>query len=287
MSYLKVGASRACFTAVMALIGVVACDSGPQPMTAMTYNIRFDNPEDGENAWDLRKAGLVNQLKFYEPDVFGIQEGEYHQVQYIDEALPDYAYVGVGREDGKTGGEFSSIHYDTKRLRVLEQGTFWLSDTPSEVSIGWDAAIKRVCTYARFEDLATKREFWAFNTHFDHIGETARVNSAALIRDKIAEINQQGLPVILTGDFNAEPGSVPITTLSEKFEDTSQTAMLNFGPEGTRSGFAVEGPVTRRIDFIFASPGDWDVLKYAVLSDSDNMKYYSDHLPVFAEFSMR
>ncbi|MDH4126242.1 MAG: endonuclease/exonuclease/phosphatase family protein [Gammaproteobacteria bacterium] len=258
-----------------------------QSIDAMSYNIRYDNPDDGENSWELRKAGLVNQLRFYAPDLFGIQEGEYQQVRYIDEALPEFAWVGVGREDGLTGGEFSAIYYDTRRLKVLQDSTFWLSDTPAEVSIGWDAAIKRVCTYALFEDLASSQKFWVFNTHFDHIGVMAREQSAMLIRAQIARINEQDYPVLLMGDFNAEPDSKPIATLTASFEDASTVARLRFGPDGTRGGFYVAEPITRRIDFIFTSPGDWEVLKYAVLSDSLDMKYYSDHLPVFVEVALR
>ena len=123
---------------------MLSLPAASQAIEAMTYNIRFDNPDDGENAWDLRKAGLVDQLKFYEPDLFGIQEGEVQQVRYIAGALPEFAWVGVGREDGKSGGEFSAIFYDTRRLKVLDEGTFWLSATPAVPSLGWDAAINRV-----------------------------------------------------------------------------------------------------------------------------------------------
>ena len=278
--------SRDLFIAVMMFLSSVCVQA--QSIEAITYNIRYDNAEDGDNAWDKRKAGLVNQLKFYEPDVFGIQEGEHHQVEYINAALPDHAYVGVGREDGESGGEFSAVFYDTRRLKVLEDHTFWLSATPAEPSLGWDAAIKRVCTYARFEDLVSAQTFWVFNTHFDHIGVVAREQSAILIRDQIGRINVQRDPVLLMGDFNAEPGSAPITVLASKFSDTREEAsFVVFGPDGTRSGFSADQPVTRRIDYIFTSPGDWDVSKYAVLSDSKDVKFYSDHLPVYVQLTPR
>ena len=258
----------------------------------MTYNIRLDTEHDGADAWDFRKKGLIDQIKFHEPTLLGIQEGLYHQVEYIDASLPDYSYVGVGRDDGEKGGEFSAIFYDTRRLERLEHGTFWLSESPEQASIGWDAALERICTYAEFRDLTSSRTFWVFNTHFDHKGVVARERSAALIVAQIDKINVQGHPSLLMGDFNSVPGSAPISTITDRMNDTRQEATLvSFGPDGTvrfrpdesAGRFGIDQPVTRRIDYIFSSKDDWKVLKYAVLTDSNNMKYYSDHLPVFME----
>ncbi len=263
-----------------------------QTIEAMTYNIRLDTANDGADAWDFRKKGLVDQIKFYEPDLLGIQEGLYHQVEYIKASLPDYSYVGVGRDDGEKGGEFSAIFYDTRRLDRLEHGTFWLSETPEQVSIGWDAAFKRVCTYAKFKDLTSLQTFWVFNTHFDHKGVVAREKSAVLIIAQIDQINVQGHPFLLMGDLNSVPGSVPISTIMDRMNDAKEDASLvAFGPDGTvrfrpdeaAGRFGIDQPVTRRIDYIFTSKGNWNVLKYAVLTDSNNLKYYSDHLPVFVE----
>lgn len=263
-----------------------------QTIEAMTYNIRLDTETDGADAWDFRKKGLVDQIRFHEPDVLGIQEGLFHQVEYLDTSLPDYSYVGVGRDDGEKGGEFSAIFYDTRRLERLEHGTFWLSESPEQASVGWDAALKRICTYAAFKDLTSSQTFWVFNTHFDHRGEVAREKSAALIMAQIDKINEQGNPVLLMGDFNAVPGSAPISTVMDSMSDAKKEAsFVTFGPDGTvrfRSDetagrFGVDQPVTRRIDYIFTSKGNWNVLKYAVLTDSNKLKYYSDHLPVFVE----
>ena len=283
---------RNCLLAMITIALLSAPGVRAQSIEAMTYNIRLDTPTDGENAWAARKEGLAAQLLFHEPDVIGVQEALFHQVAYLDASLVDYAYVGVGRDDGLQGGEFSALFYDTGRLRVLEEGTFWLSESPDEISIGWDAALPRICTYARFEDLRTSRKFWVFNTHFDHQGAVARERSAALIIARIDEMNMQDEPVMLMGDLNSVPESAPIATILAQMDDTRQQATLvRFGPDGTvrfkpdrsASGFDVNQPVTRRLDYIFTSKGDWQVLKYAVLTDSKNLKYYSDHLAVYVE----
>jgi endonuclease/exonuclease/phosphatase family metal-dependent hydrolase len=279
------------------LLAVTACtlltaSVHAQTIEAMTYNIRLDTESDGADAWDFRKKGLVDQIKFHEPDVLGIQEGLPHQVEYINVALPNYSYVGAGRDDGKQGGEFSAIFYDTRRLERLAHGNFWLSESPDQPSVGWDAAFKRICTYARFKDLESSQTFWVFNTHFDHQGVVAREKSAELITAQIGKINVHDDPVLLMGDFNAVPGSAPILAITERMTDAKeQASVVAFGPDGTvrfrpdetAGRFGIDQPVTRRIDYIFTSKGNWRVLKYAVLTDSNNLKYYSDHLPVFIE----
>ncbi|MEM8889234.1 MAG: endonuclease/exonuclease/phosphatase family protein, partial [Bacteroidota bacterium] len=140
----------------------------------MTYNLRYDNPNDGENRWDLRKEFLRDQLKFFEPDVMGIQEGLKHQLDYLDGELSAYSYIGVGRDDGKEKGEYTAIFYKADKLSLIRQSTFWLSESPDEISVGWDAALERICTYALFEEKAGGAKFYVFNTHFDHRGEKAR-----------------------------------------------------------------------------------------------------------------
>lgn len=257
-----------------------------QPLTVLTYNIRFDNPADGDDAWPKRRDFLAAQLRFHAPDVFGIQEGLHSQVSWLETALPAYARVGVGRDDGREGGEYSAIFYRRDRFRALQSGTFWLSPTPDTPSRGWDAALPRVCTYALLRDSLNGRSVWVFNTHFDHIGVEARRNSAALILQKINEKNPEGLPVVVMGDFNAEPGEAPVATLKTALADArEQSAEPPFGPDGTFNAFKFHEPVTRRIDYVFVSAGRLKVLKYAVLSDSRDCHYPSDHLPVLARLA--
>jgi len=258
-----------------------------QSLTVVSYNIRLDVASDSLNRWDNRKDFLIGQLNFYEPDVFGIQEGLLHQLEEIKKGMPGYNYLGKGREDGLKNGEFSAIFYDTEKLELLEENTFWLSETPDLPSKGWDAAIKRVCTYGLFQTKSGAQNFWVFNTHFDHIGKEARKESVFLIIEKIQELNKQELPVILTGDLNLEPGHPSILLLSSAMQDTHLLAGDKaFGPNGTFNGFNFSEPITRRIDYIFLSKTGFQLLKYAILSDSKDLRYPSDHFPVLAKLSI-
>ncbi len=256
-----------------------------QELEIMSYNIKFANESDGENAWSKRKNHLTNQLKFYEPDVFGVQEALVGQLKHFKTEMPAYKYVGVARDDGKEAGEFSAIFYDSEKLEILEENTFWLSETPDKISVGWDAALERICTYAKFRDKESGKTFWMFNTHFDHVGQKAREESAKLIYKKIKEVNAEELPVLLSGDFNLEPEATGIQYLSEKLNDSKKITSLDFGPEGTYNGYNFTAPVTRRIDYIFVSDRV-EVKKYAVLSDSWDLKYPSDHLPVMVKVKL-
>lgn len=259
-----------------------------QELDVLTYNIRYDNPDDGLNSWENRKAFLISQLNFYEPDIFGTQEVLVHQLTAISDGMPGYAHIGKGRDDGAEAGEYSAIFYNTRIVDMLQEGMFWLSETPETPSKGWDAAIKRVCTYGLFKIKGENRSFWVFNTHFDHIGEVARKESVSLILRKIREINKQGLPVILMGDLNLEPDHTAIQSLAAEMDDTRVLAGKKaFGPEGTYNGFQFQEPLTRRIDYIFTSVGDFELLKYAVLSDSRDVRYPSDHLPVIARLEFK
>ncbi len=253
-----------------------------QTLDILTYNIRYDNPGDSLNNWDNRREFLISQLQFVEPDIFGTQEGLVHQLKALKSGLEGYDYFGKGRDDGQEGGEFSAIFYNTEKLELLENQTFWLSETPKTPSKGWDAAIKRVCTYGKFRARTGGSLFWVFNTHFDHIGEEARKQSAILIRKMIKQLNPEGIPVILMGDLNLEPDHPAIVALASEMDDARILAGEKaFGPEGTFNGFEFTTPVTRRIDYIFLSPGNFKLEKYAVLSDSKECRYPSDHLPVY------
>lgn len=251
-----------------------------QELKLMSYNIKYANENDGVNSWSNRKEFITNQLKYYEPDIFGTQEALKKQLDYFIDNLDDYEFVGVGRDDGKTGGEFSAIVYKKDKFKVLESGTFWLSETPSKPSTGWDAALPRICTYALFEEKENGKKFWYFNTHFDHIGELARKNSAKLILDKIAEINTQNLPVILSGDFNLEPDAEPIQLIKNTLHDSKEAAEdVSFGSEGTFNGYNYDEAERPRIDYIFVND-EVEVEKYGVLTDSKEKRFPSDHFAV-------
>ena len=270
---------------LLLLVGINTTNG--QTYKLMTYNIRYDNPDDGENQWSKRKAFLCDQIAFNSPDIFGIQEGMHHQVTYIDSTFVNYKYVGVGRDDGKTKGEYSAIFYNTEKFKVIKQGTFWLSESPKKVSVGWDASMERICTYALFQNKVTRQELWVLNTHFDHIGNLARAKSAELIINKIKLFNTKNLPLALMGDFNLTPETKPIQYLSKILNDSKTISQSKpFGPEGTFNGFKHNEPVTHRIDYIFTGE-NIKVKKFAVLSDSKNCKYPSDHLPVFTEIEIK
>lgn len=272
---------------LLVLIVLVSCSSEMGNLNIMTYNIRYNNPNDGENQWSHRKEFLSNQIAFNEVDIFGIQEGLNDQVTYLDSVFVHYNYIGVGRDDGKTKGEYSAIFYNSKKFKVLENNTFWLSETPNEISVGWDASMERICTYGLFETIATKQQFYVFNTHFDHIGTEARIKSVELILQKITEFNSSNFPVLVLGDFNLTPETGPIQQLSKALNDSKKVSNLTpFGPEGTFNGFNFNVPITARIDYIFTSKNNISVEKYAVLSDSKDCKYPSDHLPVFIEIKL-
>lgn len=268
---------------IICLLSVLS--SSAQDISVMTYNIKLDYPKEGENSWTNRKPFFINQLKFYEPDVLGVQEAMPNQMKDMDSLLADYSFVGVGRDDGKDEGEYSAIFYKKDKFKVLESSTFWLSQTPEKVSMGWDAVCNRVCTYALFENTSTNQKFWVFNTHFDHVGVEARKNSATLIIQKIKDINKENLPVILMGDFNMEEDHESIQFIEQHLKDSKAIAKNTFGPLGTFNNFEFDKPVNRRIDFIFVSQ-EINVEKYAVLSDSWDCKYPSDHLPVFVRFKI-
>lgn len=259
-----------------------------QDLKIMSYNIRLDISSDGENQWSKRKELLTDQVKFYAPDFMGVQEALPQQMNYIDSTLTGYNFIGKGRDDGESKGEHSAIFYNADKFKLLDENTFWLSETPQKPSKGWDAAYNRICTYGLFQNKKTKRKLWVFNTHFDHVGDIARAESAKLILEKIKKINKDNLPVILTGDFNLEAESLPLQLIKKELDDTKKVCNgIVFGPEGTFNAFEFHKPVTTRIDYIFINRNTMEVTKFATLSDSKNCRYPSDHFPICAEINFK
>ncbi len=265
------------FQAVMMI--VLSGTAWSQPFKLITYNIRYDNPNDGENNWENRKRKMAGLLNYYEPSFIGIQEGLLHQVEYLDQSLPAYDYIGVGRDDGKQKGEYCAIYYNTSFYKVINDSTFWLSETPDTPSNGWDANLNRICTYGLFENLHTKQRIWVMNTHFDHQGKMARENSAGLILERIDLINKENLPLVLMGDFNATEADKPIQILTAKLSDAAKISEKPlYGPPGTSNGFRND-EIVRRIDYFFTK--NLKVLSYSHIDDRrDNNHHISDHLPV-------
>lgn len=261
--------------------------SGHHTIRVMSYNIRYDNPDDGINTWNNRKERVVNVIRFNNVDIIGMQEAEYQQVTYLDEQLGKFDWSGVGRSDGKRGGEFSPVFYNAKRLEQLNNGTFWLSQTPGEPGKSWDAALPRIVSWVQLKEKETGKEFFFFNTHFDHIGEQARKESARLILQKIAAIAGEKIPVILSGDFNVPPGSEPYAILAETLKDAFHAGKYpHYGPVSTfmEEGdpfYVGSGNGGRRIDYIFTN-SRVEVVRHGIIGTFRDGRFPSDHLPVLA-----
>lgn len=257
------------------------------PFKVMTFNIRFANPGDNEYAWKHRKAMVAQTVQLHHPGLLGIQEGLHEQVKYLDKKLKNYSYTGCGRDDGKTSGEYSAIFYRHDRLELLQHGTFWLSETPGKPgSTSWGNSITRICTWGKFRDKITGREFYHFNTHWDHQSANSRKKSAELIAEKALEIAGDTL-LYLSGDMNTTTDAEPIQTLlGNGFADTRKKAVLgHIGAGFTYVGFPYE-PGGRTIDYVMVknAPDALHVLLNATLTTHNNGYYPSDHLPVIALF---
>jgi endonuclease/exonuclease/phosphatase family metal-dependent hydrolase len=253
-------------------------------LTVLSYNIRYDNPNDGENQWKYRKERVANYIKEIRPDIIGMQEVLDPQLVFLDLSLTEFSFVGVGREDGKTKGEYSPILYNSNRLTLLQTDTFWLSETPKVISVGWDAALERICTYAQFKHKETGQKFWVFNTHFDHIGELARIQSAKLIHQKIKMLNTNNFPVIITGDFNLTPDTAPIKIFQNAYVDVMQKTPTNANNYGTFTGFDKLSNGKERIDYIFQK-GLKTLKSTHIWLKTTSGGWASDHHPVQAIFS--
>ncbi|MDV6166831.1 endonuclease/exonuclease/phosphatase family protein [Flavobacterium sp. DG1-102-2] len=272
---------------VSALCFLAFANADAQNVKVMSYNIRLDVSSDGENRWDNRKDMLAAQVIGLLPDFMGVQEALPQQMDYLEEYLKNYDYIGVGRDDGKRAGEFSAIFYNSSKYKVLQQSTFWLSETPETPSFGWDAACRRVCTYGLFENIKTKQKIWAFNTHFDHIGNLARVNASKMILAKIKELNTQNLPFILTGDFNLEDTSESVKVLSAELGDSRKIAKKVSGPEATFNDFKVNEPAKIRIDYVFVPKTGVEVKEYRAIQEVKSGRYPSDHFPLYVELKIK
>lgn len=250
----------------------------------LSYNIRYNNPNDGKDIWDNRKESIVDFINHEDFDFAGLQEVTFSQLQYIEGKLVNYSYHGVGRDDGKQKGEFAPIFYNKNRYKLISGNTFWLSETPNTVSVGWDASMERICTYALFEDKKSKRKFYVFNTHFDHIGVIARKKSAQLIIDYVNSLNENNFPVFITGDFNLNDDSDPIILIQKTFYDSN----INLNKEdklyNTFTGFKNDVINPRRIDYIFYSNIE-KVSSTHVHLKTKGKRWASDHHPVIAIFN--
>ena len=260
----------------------------------MTYNIRYAGNEetDGVNAWSKRKKLVASMISLHHADIVGLQEALLLQLNDLTELLPGYSWVGVGRDDGKSKGEFSAILFRNDRFEVIRHSTFWLSDTPDIPSMGWDAAFPRIVTWAEIKDKETAQAFFFSNTHYDHIGETARINSSKLLKKRIGEICYDS-PVIVTGDFNTKATSEAYQVLIDQtyskftlYDAQLKSETEHHGSNVTYNGFGTSIEPGNKIDFIFVSK-DLLVFQHGVIDEVIDGRYPSDHMPVVAEVKIK
>lgn len=264
---------------IFALVAVFSsCQSkGSDKLVVMSYNIRNSKAQDGENDWEHRKKATMLMLNDIKPDIFGVQEAYPNQVEYITENCPRYASYGVGRDDGISKGEHMSIFYNTECIEMIHGGTFWLSETPDEPSKGWDAHCRRTATWALFKDKRNGRQFYYVNTHLDHKGKEAQRKSLALIVDRIADMNKESYPMVLTGDFNVLPSDSCLVDLNARMLSARETAQVTDG-RPSFNGFGLYDPT--EIDYIyysdFSSCADFEV----ITQQYEGIEYTSDHYPI-------
>lgn len=257
-------------------------------LNLMSYNIRYDITTSNASPWTERHTAISSQIKRFDVDIVGMQEVLVHQGQQLLTDLPAFASVGVGRDDGINSGEFSSIFYKVKRFQLLISSTFWLSPTPEIPSKGWDAALNRICTYAQFVDLQSKDTFWVFNTHFDHVGETARMKSAELILQKMKEVTKgTNQAVIFCGDLNLNDDHSTITFVQSQLKDALLvTKHLQSKMNRTFNNFDLTTPASKRIDYIFTN-SNLSVQSFETIVEPFGVSYPSDHFPILAKLKIK
>jgi endonuclease/exonuclease/phosphatase family metal-dependent hydrolase len=282
-------------TATPAALAVASLTRAQAPTAAvpgvslrvMTFNIRYGTAKDGDNHWDLRKDFLVDVIRAEAPDVLGVQEALHAQIEYILQAIPGYAMVGVGRDDGVRAGEYSAILYRTAALTAVRSDTFWFSETPGRVaSTSWGNTITRICTWAQFTTPAG-RPFYVFNVHLDHQSQPSRERSAALLRARL-DARDPAAPAIVTGDFNAGEKNAAVTAMlaGDTLRDTFRVKHAAASPVGTFTGFKFGQTGGEKIDYVFATR-EWDVVDASIVRTARAEKYPSDHFPVTAVLTLR
>lgn len=268
---------------------VASCGKQPEAqINVMTFNIRLDHVSDSLNNWKYRKDNAAKMLSYYSPDILGMQEVVKNQLDDLKDRLPQYTALGVGRADGKEKGEFCPIFYKTDRFELVDYGNFGMSENPDSIGLkGWDAGCERITTWAVLKDKDSGKKIAAFNTHFDHIGKIARKESAILILNKMEKI-ANGLPIILTGDFNGTINSEPIEILMNNgMKNTYKEANITYGPSWSFHAFG-KIPLNERnlIDYILVR-GSFEITKCRIVGDKPDEGFLSDHAPVITTLNLK
>lgn len=280
-----------CSGMIAVLVMLISSCGGKQPdveLNVMTFNVRLDVASDSLNSWKYRKDNAAQMITYYAPDIVGMQEVLKNQLDDLKECLPEYTQLGVGRADGKEKGEYCPLFFKTARFDLIDYGNFGMSEIPDSIGVkGWDAACERITTWAILKDKESGKQIAAFNTHFDHVGQVARKESAILILDKMKQIAGK-LPVVLTGDFNGELDSDPIRLLSEGgMVNTYTNAAVVYGPSWTFHAFGNLALEDRTlIDYVLVK-GEVEAEKCRVIGDKPDNGYLSDHAPVMATLKLK
>ena len=284
--------ARAALPMLVALLFATAAHAA-DPVRVMSFNIRYGTANDGEDRWEKRRDFLVETIKKYDPDLLGMQEVLAEQADFLQQQLPDYGFAGGGRDDGKRKGEFSPVMFKKNRFELLAHGMWWLSPTPEKVgSKGWDAALPRIVTWARLKDRKSGATLLWFNTHWDHVGNTARVESGKLMRKLIEDNGGPDGPAIVTGDFNSTEETPQYRSLTvgdgtglklidayrEVHPQVEENEASFNGFKGTKKGL--------RIDWILHSP-QWAAKGASIDRTQRNGHTPSDHYPVTAELELK
>ena len=267
----------------VALCAFASCskEQTKESIKVISYNIRCGvNPgQDGENNWEYRKQASINMINDEKPTIFGLQEALPPHLEYLKEQLPQYASYGIARDDGKTEGEYMTIYYLKDEVELLNCGTFWLSETPETPSMGWDAACKRTCTWAKMRMKRSGKEFAYLNTHLDHVGKVAQREGLALMMKRAAEIVPDGMPVFVTADFNCVTSDPIFEPIKAVMKDARETAPQT-DRRATFNGWKPNA--TAVIDHIFYRGAE--PKSFRVLCDKNyGAPYISDHYPVVLE----
>ncbi|MFM1947424.1 MAG: hypothetical protein RL207_1707 [Bacteroidota bacterium] len=257
-------------------------------LNLMSYNIRYDITTSNASPWNERHKAISSQINRFDVDIVGMQEVLVHQKEQMLLDLPGYESIGVGRDDGKNAGEFSPIFYKEERFRVLKSGTFWLSPTPDIPSKGWDAALNRICTYAQFFDLESKQSFWVFNTHFDHVGEEARMKSSVLILQKIQEVTKGKREIVIfCGDLNLNDDHPTISFLQAQMKDALLgSKQVKSKMNNTFNNFDLKNEASNRIDYIFTNK-KVEILTFETIVEPFGISYPSDHFPILTTLKLK
>jgi endonuclease/exonuclease/phosphatase family metal-dependent hydrolase len=269
-------------------LAAINIHASAQKFTVGSFNVRYDNAGDVGNRWEQRGQVSANLLRFHQFEVFGVQEALKNQIDTLQKYLPEFDHYGKGRDDGKEGGEHSTVFYRKDKFKLLDKGDFWLSETPDKPGLGWDATCcNRICSWVQLQDIKSGKKFYYFNAHFDHQGKIARIESGKLIVKKIKEI-AKGAPAIFTGDLNGGQKSDWYLTLANSglLTDTYKQVKQPYANNSSFNAWGKSVDGYEIIDHVFVTK-DFTAKRWGILTDTYHGKFVSDHFPILVDVSLK